>query len=124
MLLAGAYATGGDVFVLDMGEPMKIIEIARRMIELSGRSVLEDGSGDIEIKITGLRPGEKLYEELLIDDDSLRATPHEKILRAEEAMLSQIEVAALLSELNKVLEAGDVTGIRQLIEKRVDGYHR
>lgn len=124
VLLAGAYATGGDVFVLDMGEPMKIIEIARRMIELSGRSVLEDGSGDIEIKITGLRPGEKLYEELLIDDDSLRATPHEKILRAEEAMLSQIEVAALLSELNKVLEAGDVTGIRQLIEKRVDGYHR
>jgi FlaA1/EpsC-like NDP-sugar epimerase len=90
VLLAGAYATGGDVFVLDMGEPKHIVDIARRMIELSGRRVLENGEGDIEIKITGLRPGEKLYEELLIDDESLRGTPHSKILRAEEASLRDI----------------------------------
>ncbi|MDB9708109.1 polysaccharide biosynthesis protein, partial [Planktotalea frisia] len=87
VLLARAYATGGDVFVLDMGKPMKILDIARRMIALSGCKVLENGEGDIEIKITGLRPGEKLYEELLIDDASLCGTPHSKILRAEEAML-------------------------------------
>lgn len=124
VLLAGAYATGGDVFVLDMGKPMKILDIARRMIELSGSKVLEGGVGDIEIEITGLRPGEKLYEELLIDDESLRATPHSKILRAEETMLSQIEVAAILCGLNKVLEAGDVLALRHLIESRVDGYHQ
>lgn len=128
VLLAGAYATGGDVFVLDMGEPMKILDIARRMIELSGRTVREDGasldSGDIDIQITGLRPGEKLYEELLIDDDSLGATPHEKILRAEEAMLSQIEVVAMLRELSNSLERGDAAALRALVEKRVDGYHR
>lgn len=123
VLLAGAYATGGDVFVLDMGQPMKIIDIARRMIELSGCMVMEGGEGDIEIKITGLRPGEKLYEELLIDDDSLVATPHGKILRAEEAMLSQIEVAAMLRELSRALEAGDASALRAVIEARVEGYH-
>lgn len=124
VLLAGAYATGGDVFVLDMGEPKHIIDIARRMIELSGRRVLENEEGDIEIKITGLRPGEKLYEELLIDDESLRGTPHSKILRAEEASLSQIEVAAILRELNKALDSGDVGALRGMIQDRVDGYHQ
>ena len=124
VLLAGAYATGGDVFVLDMGKPMKILDIARRMIELSGRSVVEDGIGDIEIAITGLRPGEKLYEELLIDDASLRSTPHSKILRAEEAMLSQIEIASMLREVNKALKSCDAAALRTLIESRVDGYHQ
>lgn len=124
VLLAGSYATGGDVFVLDMGKPIKILEIARRMIKLSGRIVLEEGYGDIEIRITGLRPGEKLYEELLIDDDSLRTTPHGKILRAEERMLSQIEVTAVLRDLKKCLEEGDVIGLRTLIAACVDGYHQ
>lgn len=123
VLLAGVYATGGDVFVLNMGEPKKIIEIARRMIELSGRSVMEDGVGDIEIHITGLRPGEKLYEELLIDDDSLVATPHAKILRAEESMLSQIEVMGLIKELMRAVVSNDAIVLRSLIEKTVDGYH-
>jgi FlaA1/EpsC-like NDP-sugar epimerase len=104
-----------------MGEPMNIIKIARRMIELSGLSVFEDGEGDIEIQVTGLRPGEKLYEELLIDDANLGATPHEKILRAEEAMLSQIEIVSLITELNRALNSGDVMGIRHLIESRVEG---
>ena len=124
VLLAGAYATGGDVFVLDMGKPMKILDIARRMIELSGRTVQENGAGDIAIEITGLRPGEKLYEELLIDNASLRGTPHSKILRAQEAMLSQIEIAAMLREVNKALEAADTPALRKLIETRVEGYHR
>lgn len=124
VLLAGAYAKGGDVFVLDMGKPVKIIDIARRMIELSGRRVFEDGEGEIAIEITGLRPGEKLFEELLIDDDSLRATPHEKILCAQEAMLSQIEVAAIMRELDKALIGGDVQALRHLIETRVEGYHQ
>lgn len=124
VLLAGAYATGGDVFVLDMGEPMKIYDIARRMVELSGRRVLENGEGDIEIRITGLRPGEKLYEELLIDGDSLCTTPHGKILRAEEGLLSQIEVTAVLRELKKCLEVGDVSGLRALIVACVEGYHQ
>ena len=123
VLLTGAYATGGDVFILDMGEPLKILNIARRMIELSGRSVRESGEGDIEIEITGLRPGEKLYEELLTDAANLRATPHEKILRAEEAALSQIEVAAILCEMGKALDTSDTQRLRRLIEARVDGYH-
>jgi FlaA1/EpsC-like NDP-sugar epimerase len=125
VLLAGAFATGGDVFVLDMGQPKKIIDIARRMIELSGHTVREDGDEEgIKIQITGLRPGEKLYEELLINDQSLRATPHDKILRAEEAVLSQIEVAAMLRELRKALDSGATDALRALIETRVDGYHR
>tara|TARA_R100000322_G_scaffold167961_2_gene136744 strand:+ start:328 stop:2214 length:1887 start_codon:yes stop_codon:yes gene_type:complete len=125
VLLAGAYAKGGDVFVLDMGRPRKIIDIACQMIELSGRTVKvpETGIGDIGIEFTGLRPGEKLYEELLIDSDSLRATPHPKIMRAEENMLSQIEVAAMLRELKAAIAEGDISRLRQLIAAKVEGYH-
>lgn len=122
VLLAGAYASGGDVFVLDMGKPVKILDIARRIIELSGRTVRENGIGDISIEMIGMRPGEKLHEELLIDDDSLCATPHEKILRAEEVMLSEIEIVATLRDLRDVLEQGNVKQLRLLLQKRVDGY--
>ena len=126
VLLAGAYANDGDVFVLDMGEPQRIIDIARHMIELSGRKVKdsETGVGDIAVEITGLRPGEKLYEELLIDNESLLATPHEKILRAQENMLSQIEVAAMLRELNTAFQNQDKVHLRGIIQKRVEGYHQ
>ena len=125
VLLAGAYAKGSDVFVLDMGEPQKIIDIARRLITLSGRKVkdMETGEGDIEIKVTGLRPGEKLYEELLINDDSLLSTPHAKILRAQEGMLSQIEIAAMLRELQGAITDADSVRLRKLIAARVEGYH-
>lgn len=124
VLLAGSYATGGDVFVLDMGQPMKIVDIAHRMIEMSGAQVRSDTSSNgIEVQITGLRPGEKLYEELLIDDDSLVATPHEKILCAEEDRLSQIEVAAMLNELQKALTAGDADALRACVKGFVQGYH-
>lgn len=125
VLLAGAYAKGGDVFVLDMGEPQKIIDIAHRMITLSGRKVKDavTGDGDIEIKVTGLRPGEKLYEELLIDDQNLLPTPHAKILRAQEAMLSQIEVASMLRDLQVSITDADTSRLRRLIAVRVEGYH-
>lgn len=125
VLLAGAYAQGRDVFVLDMGKPQKIIDIAHRMIQLSGRKLKDPvtGGGDITIEITGLRPGEKLYEELLIDDDSLRATPHPKILRAEEDALSAIEVAAMLRELHGALRDSDNKQVRAIIAARVKGYH-
>ncbi len=126
VLLAAAYAKGGDVFVLDMGESMKIIDVAKRMIRLSGRTIRDKTNphGDMEIVITGLRPGEKLYEELLIDDKNLRTTPHEKIMRAEENMLSQIEVAGMLKDLLDAISEGDREKLRNLIVARVDGYHQ
>lgn len=124
VLLAGAYAEGGDVFVLDMGEPQKILDLARRMISLSGRTVKDpfSGIGDIAIQVTGLRPGEKLYEELLVDD-TLSATPHPKILRAEESPLTRLEVAGLLRDIQQAIAQSDVALLRHIIETRVDGYH-
>lgn len=126
VLLSGAYARGGDVFVLDMGKPQRIIDIARKMIELSGRCVknLATGEGDIAIEITGLRPGEKLYEELLIDDANLCPTPHFKILRAEENALSQVEVAAILREVMESVATSDTSRLRRVFEAGVEGYQR
>jgi len=126
VLLAGAYADGGNLFVLDMGKSMKIIDVARRMIALSGSTVKDSDNpeGDIEISITGLRPGEKLYEELLIDDKSLQPTPHSKIMRAQEARLSQAAVAQMLTDLEAAIEAGDRAALKRLIAARVEGYHK
>jgi len=126
VLLAGAYATGGDVFVLDMGKPQKIIDIAHKMIKLSGRTVYDPATekGDIAVEVTGLRPGEKLYEELLINDDSLVATPHPKILRAQEAMLSEDDVISMLAEIEASIAGSDKAKLRALVSDRVDGYHQ
>ena len=125
VLLAGAYSTGGDVFVLDMGQPKRILDIARRMIEMSGAKVREEGDSDgIEIKITGLRPGEKLYEELLINPDSMIPTPHSKILRAQETCLSQIEVAGMIREVKNAIEASDPKTLRTTLKTFVNGYQR
>ena len=124
VLLAGAFSQGGDLFVLDMGTPIKIIDVARRMITMSGRREKDPktGEGDIEIKITGLRPGEKLYEELLTNDDTLTSTPHKKILRAKEAMLSQIEVAAMKKDVLAAIASGDDQSFRTIVPKYVDGF--
>jgi len=124
VLLAGAYAEGGDVFVLDMGKPQKIINIARKLIRLSGRRVKDPvtGEGDIEIKITGLRPGEKLFEELFVDEDSLCKTPHPKILRAEEARLSEIQIAGMLREVQVAIDTANPQKLRKVAMERVDGY--
>lgn len=137
VLLAGAYSKGGDVFVLDMGKPMRILDIAKRMIEMSGSTVREDSDGPrtgsgtgsgarsgIEIKVTGLRPGEKLYEELLIDEDAMIATPHTKILRAQEESLSQIEVAGMMRELKSAIENNDTKHVRKTVQNSVAGYNK
>lgn len=124
VLLAGAFSTGGDIFVLNMGEPIKIRHLARRMIELSGHTVCDadNPNGDIEIIHTGLRPGEKLYEELLIDDESLMDTPHEKIFRANFNGKSEIEVAAMIRKIRSAVEERDQSLVRQAAGIYADGY--
>lgn len=118
VLLAGAFATGGEVFVLDMGEPTRIHDLARRMIRLSGQTVRDEDNldGDIEIRIVGLRPGEKLYEELLIDREGMLPTPHEKILRASERMIPAAEMAAILEDLQDALLVRDRFAVRAVLE--------
>lgn len=123
VIQAGAMAEGGDVFVLDMGEPVRIAELAKRMIHLSGLEVKDDNTphGDIAIKFTGLRPGEKLYEELLIGDDVV-GTEHVKIMRANEAMLPWCELEPLLKNIQKAVDNNDDEAIRAILHKVVAGY--
>jgi FlaA1/EpsC-like NDP-sugar epimerase len=120
---AGAMATGGDVFVLDMGESVQIIDLARRMVELSGLSLQDDENhdGDIAIKVTGLRPGEKLYEELLIGDDP-QPTAHPRIMKAHEEFLPWDTLQGQLFELAQALDANDVPKVRVLLKQLVPGY--
>ncbi|SLN34641.1 UDP-N-acetyl-alpha-D-glucosamine C6 dehydratase [Roseovarius albus] len=110
VLLAGSFARGGDVFVLDMGKPVPIRHLARQMIEASGLTVKNETNpdGDIAIEITGLRPGEKLHEELLIGSDML-TTPHPKIMRAQKTHLSEIEMANVLQSLRQAIETRNRT---------------
>ncbi|RED11898.1 polysaccharide biosynthesis protein [Pontivivens insulae] len=112
---SSAMARGGDVFVLDMGEAVKILDLAERMIELSGLTIRSDEfpEGDIEIQVTGLRPGEKLYEELLLGDDP-QPTRHERIMRAQDACLSWDELEPKLNELDQALAANDIETVRRL----------
>lgn len=126
VLLAGAFAKGGEVFVLDMGAAQRVMDIARRMIHLAGRQEKDPvtGKGDIAIKITGLRPGEKLHEELLIDRGSLIETPHPKILRAKEVKLSQIEVAGLVRQLERAIADGDRDLLDGVIRDRIEAMPR
>ena len=125
VLLAGSFSRGGDVFVLNMGDPVSIMDLAKRMIRLSGRTLKDQDNpnGDIEIQTTGLRPGEKLYEELLISDDML-TTPHPKILRAQEGSLSELEIANALSDLNAAIANGDRHAGRAVVERWIEGYER
>lgn len=124
VLLAGAYAEGSDLFVLDMGAPVKIYDLALRMIELSGRTVRDKDNpeGDIEIVVSGLRPGEKLYEELLIDDRSLVSTPHEKILRAKVTGRKGSDVQDMLASVEEAIEMRSPTKVREIVRDYVDGY--
>jgi FlaA1/EpsC-like NDP-sugar epimerase len=123
VIQAGAMAKGGDVFVLDMGLPVKIIDLAKRMIELSGLSIKDDQNpeGDIEIKITGLRPGEKLFEELLIGDNP-KATPHTRIMKSHEEFIQWDELKDKLSALEIAINVNDASLIRIMIERIVSGY--
>ena len=123
VIQAGAMGKGGDVFVLDMGEPVKIYELAKRLINLSGMEVKDNDNlqGDIEIIFTGLRPGEKLYEELLIGDN-VTITEHKQILRAEEDSLSSEELKKYLSLLDQAERNGDVVMLRDILKETVSGF--
>lgn len=123
VIQAGAMAKGGDVFVLDMGEAVKINDLARRMIELSGFVVKDEQNpdGDIEIDITGLRPGEKLYEELLIGDNP-KPTSHSRIMKAHEEFIPWADLEAKIQALEMALNVNDVSVIRLMMEKLVTGY--
>ncbi len=123
VIQAGAMASGGDVFVLDMGESVKIIDLAKRMVELSGLTVRDDANlnGDIEIQVTGLRPGEKLYEELLIGDNPL-PTSHSRIMKAHEDFLPWGELQAKLAGLTQALDVNDAPQIRTLLKDFAPGY--
>jgi FlaA1/EpsC-like NDP-sugar epimerase len=125
VIQASSMATGGDVFVLDMGQPVRIYDLAEKMIYLYGLSVKTDlnPQGDIEILVTGLRPGEKLYEELLIGDDP-QATNHPKIMKAHEAYLPWDVLEHELITLNHALQSGDMDVIRGVLKQLVPGYHQ
>ncbi len=123
VIQAGAMAEGGDVFLLDMGEPVKIADLAKRMVELSGLSVRDEAKpdGDIEIVITSLRPGEKLYEELLLGDDP-KSTIHPKIKRAQDPFIPWNELEVDLETMKILLSHNNVEVILALLQKLVMGY--
>lgn len=123
VIQAGAMAEGGDVFVLDMGQPVKIIDLARRMIELSGLTVQDEDNpdGDIAIEVTGLRPGEKLYEELLIGDNP-QPTAHERIMKAHEDYLPWSYLREQLDAMAEAVRSNDVQAMRTLLKALVSGY--
>lgn len=123
VIQAGSMGQGGDVFVLDMGNPIKIVDLATKMIQLAGLSVKTEQfpMGDISIQFTGLRPGEKLYEELLIGDNVV-GTEHPMIMRANEHMLPWNEMKRLLDDLSSAVQNNEYEKIRNLLSKFVEGY--
>ena len=123
VIQAGAMATGGDVFVLDMGQPVRIMDLAQRMVELSGLRIRDEQNpdGDIEIDIIGLRPGEKLYEELLISNNP-KPTLHPRIMRAEEEFIPWVQFEAKIKSLERALNVNDIGLIRLMMQELVAGY--
>lgn len=123
VIQAGAMAKGGEVFVLDMGDPVKIIDLAHRMIELSGLSVRdpETGRGDIEVIITGLRPGEKLFEELLIGENPI-VTSHPRIMMAREDYLQWSDIREELDLLKSNLDLSDLDALISQLKRVVHGF--
>ncbi len=123
VLQAGAMGQGGEVFVLDMGQPVRILELARRMVELSGHAVRDEANpeGEIEIQTTGLRPGEKLYEELLIGDNP-SPTAHPRIMKAREGFRHWNELRPCLSQLERATQANDVAVVFDVLHQLVSGY--
>nr|WP_277603074.1 nucleoside-diphosphate sugar epimerase/dehydratase [Acinetobacter modestus] len=127
VIQAGALGSGGDVFLLDMGDPVRIQDLARQMIALSGLKVREANTtdGDIEIAYSGLRPGEKLYEELLIDQDNTGYTEHTRILRSFEKHYPLQEIQSVFSRINQMTAVDhDVDWALSQLEYYVDGYKR
>jgi FlaA1/EpsC-like NDP-sugar epimerase len=123
VIQAGAMGSGGDVFLLDMGKPVRIYDLASRIVELSGLTLKneENPKGDIDIKLTGLRPGEKLYEELLTGDNP-RPTQHPRIMVADEIFIPWEQLKAQLHSLSLVLSVNDIPVIRKFLQQMVTGY--
>lgn len=123
VIQAGAMAQGGDVFVLDMGQPVKIVDLAKRMIHLSGYEVKDEKhpDGDIEVVFSGLRPGEKLYEELLIGDN-VTGTEHGKIMRANEEFVESRVLREYLQQLHDFEQANDCVAAREVLQEVVSGF--
>lgn len=123
VIQAGSMSEGGDVFVLDMGESVRIVDLAKKMIHLSGHSVKDttNPSGDIEINFSGLRPGEKLYEELLVGHN-VTGTSHPSIMRAREAKLSYAEIGSLWENIERCAKYHNVHELKALLERYVEGY--
>lgn len=124
VIQAGSMAKGGDVFILDMGEPVKIVDLAKNLIQLSGLSVKDEKNpkGDIEIAYAGLRPGEKLYEELLIGGDNVTKTVHSRIMTAEEEYLPFEQLSNVLVELEQACKRADYMTIRQILLSAPTGF--
>ena len=116
VIQAGAMGKGGDVFLLDMGEPVKIVDLAYKMTHLMGLTIKDATTpdGDIAIEYSGLRPGEKLYEELLIDDDA-KSTKHQRILSANERSLPWENVTNILYKINEAMKNEDVDTVRLIL---------
>jgi FlaA1/EpsC-like NDP-sugar epimerase len=117
VIQAGSMAQGGEIFLLDMGEPVKIIDLARNMVRLAGHEVRDTGNpnGDIDIVVTGLRPGEKLYEELLIADENAQPTGHPKIMKAVEPGVDEQRFETLMGQLEDFVARGDDQAMRKLL---------
>ena len=124
VIQAGAMAAGGEVFVLDMGEPVKIVDLAQRMIHLSGFDIKDTANpeGDIEVIFTGLRDGEKLYEELIIGEDNVESTDHPLIMQAIEHSFPLDELESVLFELTEKQKQFDVIWLKEQFKQLVDGY--
>jgi UDP-N-acetylglucosamine 4,6-dehydratase len=123
VIQAGSMGSNGDIFILDMGEPVSVLELARDMISLSGMNVKDDNNpdGDIEITFTGLRPGEKLYEELLIDEKSEK-TKHEKIMKANEPYIPYEDMQIYIKELEQAVNNFDQIKMEDIFLATVSGY--
>ena len=122
VIQAGEFARGGDVFILDMGEQIKIKELAEKLIYLSGRNISENNNGEgIQIKEIGLRPGEKLYEELLISGKELK-TPNSKIFRSNEDFPADEVLTIAINELKENIELNNIIGIKSILKTHVEGY--
>ncbi len=123
VIQAGEYAEGGDVFILDMGEQVKILDVAKRLIYLSGRNISrgEDGEG-IEIKEIGLRPGEKLFEELLISGQEL-STPNDKIFKSTEKFPSDNILSKAVSDMKEAIDINDTNRAREILRTHIEGFN-
>ena len=123
VIQAGEYAIGGEVFILDMGEQIKIKDLAERLIYLSGRNVTHDSNGDgIEIREIGLRPGEKLYEELLISGEEL-STPNKKIFRSIEKFPPKHTLEISCNELLSAIKDNKISEIIHILKENVEGFN-